>query len=127
VLVQFYSKDAPVAAVWVLKNHPQVCFKVLPDDRVRPEAHPPFRLRDFTPVLFTGLQVAFDPGARLVGWGCVVLLVGLGLHFYMHQRRVRFLLTEEGGSVRLRAGGWSSRSGADYEPEFKALMAALRG
>lgn len=126
VLIQFYQRDEPVAAVWVLKNHPMLCFKVLSDGRVQAEPHPPFRLKDFTPVLFTGLQVAFDPGARLVGWGCVAMLVGLCLHFYMHQRRLRLLLTEEKGGVRLRVGGWSSRSGADFEPEFRALMADLR-
>ncbi len=131
VLVGFFQKDKPVASVWVLKNHPQLCFKVAPDGRVEPEAHPPFQLKDFKPVLFTGLQVAFDPGARLVGWGCVTLLLGLGLHFYMHQRRLRILLTTESGkgakaSTRVRIGGWNSRAPADFEPEFRSLMAALR-
>jgi cytochrome c biogenesis protein ResB len=113
--------------VWTLKEHPAVCFKVLPDGRVAPEAHPPFRLKDFTPVIFTGLQVAFDPGARLVGLGCVALLIGLAIHFYLHQRRLRvWLVGGEKGSTRVRIGGWSSRTPVDYEPEFRSLMSALR-
>jgi cytochrome c biogenesis protein len=126
VLLGFFQDGRQVASVWVLKKHPHVCYKVLPDGRVQAEGHPPFLLKDFKPVLFTGLQVAFDPGARLVGWGCIMLLVGLGLHFYMHQRRLRILLTAEGSGTRVRIGGWNSQAPADFEPEFRSLVAALR-
>jgi cytochrome c biogenesis protein len=125
-LLRFYEEELPVASVWVMKNHPNVCFKVLPDGRVEPQAHPPFKLLDYKPVLFTGLQVTYDPGVKMVGFGCLVMLFGLGIHFYLHQRRLRVWLVEEEGATRVRIGGWNSRSKMDFEPEFRALMASLK-
>jgi cytochrome c biogenesis protein len=126
VLISFYEKDERIASLWLLEKQPNVCFKVMPDETVEPAPHPPFRLRHFEPILFTGLQVAYDPGAKMVGYGCVALLVGLSLHFYFHQRRLRiFLTTGEAGGTRVQVGGWNSRHALDFDPEFRSLMQSL--
>lgn len=127
VLVSFYDlEDRRVASLWLLDKQPHLCFKVKDDETVEMAPHPPFRLKGFEPMLFSGLQVAYDPGVKLVAYGCLALLAGLAMHFYFHQRRLRFLLTGDGGGTDLQAGGWSSRHPADFEAEFQGLIASLQ-
>lgn len=125
VLVSFYQQGGGrVASLWLLQRDPRLAFKVMPDQTVAPAADPPFRLRHFDPVLFSGLQVAYDPGVKVVGWGCVLLIVGLVIHFYLHQRRIRILLAESGGRTSAHFGAWSSRHAMDFDLEFRDLLAA---
>ncbi len=125
VLVSFYDGERRVASLWLLQRDPRICFKVLPDQTVAPADRPPFRLRSFDAALFSGLQVTYDPGARIAGWGCVALLLGLALHFYLHQRRLRLLVKPGDGGADVSVGGWSSRGPLDFDPEFRSLTAAL--
>jgi cytochrome c biogenesis protein len=126
VLFTFYQEDKPVTSLWLLEREPHVAYRMRADQTVVAAAHPPFRLRHFEPILFSGLQVAYDPGVHIVGWGCVALLLGLGLHFYMHQRRLRILLIAGEGVTAVHWGGWSSRGAKDFEGEFRLLSAAAR-
>jgi cytochrome c biogenesis protein len=126
VLVSFYQKDARVASLWLPRREPHMAFKVMPDQSVAPAAHPPFRLRSFDPVLFSGLQVTYDPGVKVVGWGCALLILGLVIHFYLHQRRVRVLLRAAEGGTLVQVGGWSSRHPLDFDAELQELLAPLR-
>lgn len=125
VRVAFFRDEERAAVLWLLQRRPELAFKVLPDQTVAPAEKPPFRLGGFEPVLFAGIQVAYDPGVAVVGWGCVALLAGLAIHFYLHQRRLRVLLTPGDGGARARVGGWSSRGSDDYDAEFRALFDGL--
>jgi cytochrome c biogenesis protein len=127
LLVRFYKgNDVPWAGVWLVRDSPVVSYKEQGDGTVEAAPHPPFRLAGFDPVVFSGLQIAYDPGARLAGWGSVALLAGLCLHFYLHQRRVRVLVrAREDGATDVFLGGWNSRRVMDFEEEFRDLARAV--
>ncbi len=47
-----------------------------------------FSFTGFVPKMYTGLQVARDPGSPLVWSACALLVIGLYMMIYMHERRV---------------------------------------
>lgn len=47
-----------------------------------------FSFTAFTPKMYTGLQVARDPGAPLVWLACAVLVIGLYMMIYLRERRI---------------------------------------
>lgn len=126
VLVAFYQGEEPMVSLWLFKNRPELCLKVGPGGEITPAAHPPFRLTDFKPVLFSGFQIAYDPGARLFWMGCATLLVGLILRFYFHRRRLLVFVRESDAGTRISTGGWSSHGPEDFKGEFQALMSSCK-
>jgi cytochrome c biogenesis protein len=123
VLVRFFQGENPMVTMWLFQKRPEVCLRVGPKGELTPAAHPPFRLADFKPVLFSGFQVSYDPGARLFWIGCAILLAGLVMRFYFHHRRLLLIVKEEGpGESRVSVGGWSSHGPEDFKEEFHRLM-----
>ncbi|MCW8918111.1 MAG: cytochrome c biogenesis protein ResB [Gammaproteobacteria bacterium] len=47
-----------------------------------------FSFSGFEPKMYTGLQVARDPGSPLVWSACALLVIGLYMMIYMHEKRV---------------------------------------
>ncbi len=47
-----------------------------------------FSFTGFDPKMYTGLQVARDPGSPLVWSACALLVIGLYMMIYMHEKRV---------------------------------------
>ncbi len=54
---------------WVLKNHPNFDF----DSR---QAEFGIVIDEIEEMFFTGLQIAYDPGAPIYWWGCFGMLLG---------------------------------------------------
>lgn len=126
LLIEFLGKrNEPQVSVWLLKNHPDRAFRV-DGDRVFPTAPPPFHVMDVDPILFSGVQVAYDPGAPVFWIGAIFLLTGLCLHFYMHQRRLRILVVPRAEKVGVFIGGWNSRAAQEFDTEFKTWAGEIR-
>jgi cytochrome c biogenesis protein len=112
--------------VWILKDQPEVAFG-LQGPHVFRTAPPPFQLTDVDPVLFSGIQVGYDPGAPVFWFGAVLLLIGLSIHFYLHQRRLRVLIAGADAGCKVLIGGWSSRAPQDFQSEFDRWTDEMRG
>ena len=124
--VDFLSGDKVQARIWLLKDVPHAAYRIAEDGTVAPAAPPPFHLLDVDPVLFSGIQVGYDPGAPLFWTGSIALMVGLCMHFYMHQRRLRVLVVKKGGGSDVMIGGWNSRTPEDFQKEFSDWVDGLR-
>lgn len=125
VQVDFLIKDAVKARVWLQKNNPHEAFQIQ-GNRLVPAAPPPFFLVDVDPVLFSGIQAGFDPGAPLFWFGSMWLLVGLCMHFYLHQRRIRVELVPFEGETRVTVIGWNSRIPADFDKDFRSWTGQIK-
>ncbi len=125
VLIDFLEGGDLRARVWLLKNRPGEAFQ-LAGERAHPIAPPPFQLVDVRPVLFSGIQVAYDPGAPVFWIGAVILLLGLSLQFYLHQRRLRIVVTPRGAGSEIVIGGWNSRASQEFKPQFLAWVGEIR-
>lgn len=111
--------------LWLFVNQPGLCYVEGENGVLQQAPRPPFTLEAIDPVLFSGIQVAYDPGYSVVLFGSLMWLVGTISLFYMHRRRVWVHITTEGGRTALRAGGWSSRGTREFEREFALLMKGL--
>jgi cytochrome c biogenesis protein len=72
--------------------------------------------------MFTGLQVAKDPGVWIVWLGCTLMVVGIYGAFLMSHRRIWIRL--QNGHVTI--GGNSSKNQASFEQFFKELERKLK-
>ncbi|AFJ02765.1 Cytochrome c-type biogenesis protein Ccs1/ResB [Methylophaga frappieri] len=88
------------------------------------------QLTDFKHIESTGLQIAKAPGKNIVYFGCLLLVIGVFLQFYLPQRRFwLWVEPSENGSQILLAGS-SNRRGRDFDEAFnqqhEKLLAATR-
>jgi cytochrome c biogenesis protein len=72
--------------------------------------------------MFTGLQVAKDPGVWIVWIGCALMVVGIYGAFLISHRRIWIRL--QNGHVTI--GGNASKNQASFEQCFKELETKLR-
>ncbi|OVE75280.1 hypothetical protein BVX98_08020 [bacterium F11] len=117
LLIEFLEKGEVLGKVWILRDRPDLAFRMVGDQAIRTQV-PPFRLREIDPVLFSGLQIGYDPGAPLFWIFSLMLLVGLCLHFYFHQRQLRVVVTSKKNGTRILIGGWNSRAPQEFQAEF---------
>lgn len=84
VQVTFFKGGKPSAPLWLIEAYPKAVF--VEDERgvLRQAPPPPFRLAAVDPVLFSGLQVAYDPGIPVLYLGFALFLSGLCAIFYWH-------------------------------------------
>lgn len=83
------------------------------------------QLSSFEHIEASGLQIARSPGKDIVYLGCAMLMLGVFMMFYMHQRRVWvYLIPRTGGATVLFAGS-GHRNRMEFEREFHALQDEL--
>ncbi|MBI4425671.1 MAG: cytochrome c biogenesis protein ResB [Elusimicrobia bacterium] len=126
VRLKFLVDGRETRPLWLLQGAPQLAFSEGEDGVLTRAPPPPFALTAVDPVLFSGIQVAYDPGYPVVLGGGIAWLLGMLLLFYLHRRRLWIVIgpaSEGGASVRV--GAWSSRGPRDFQREFDALVRRL--
>ncbi len=72
--------------------------------------------------MFTGLQVAKDPGVWVVWLGCLLMVVGIYAAFFMSHRRIWVRI--KGGEVTI--GGNTSKNQGSFQHYFDGLVEKLK-
>lgn len=72
--------------------------------------------------LYTGLQVAKDPGVWIVWLGCALMTIGICMAFFLSHNRIWIRIT--GG--RAVMGGTASKNPAAFESKFEAYVEKLK-
>ena len=72
--------------------------------------------------MYTGLQVAKDPGVEIVWLGCLLMIVGIYVAFFMSHRRIWIRI--QNGSVTV--GGNASKNQGAFEGYFEELAKKLK-
>ncbi len=122
--LDFIENGEVKAAVWLLLNRPEA-YRII-GQRVTPAPPPPFLWVAVDPILFSGIQVGYDPGAPLFWLGAICLMAGLCSHFYLHQRRLRVAVVNGENGANVLIGGWNSRTPSEFETEFEDWVERLR-
>ena len=71
---------------------------------------------------YTGLQVAKDPGVWVVWFGCIIMVVGICMAFFMSHKRLWIRV----GRGRVAIGGTASKNPAGFQLRFDELVAKLK-
>jgi len=116
--VMSLEPNRPHETFFVLQNHPEM------EDR-RPGAYR-FRVREIFPKYYSGLQVTKDPGVPLVWTGCVFMIVGFYLTFFLSHRRLWVRLSTRGKETSLEFAGSSHRNRIGFEQELEKMFQALQ-
>jgi cytochrome c biogenesis protein len=69
---------------------------------------------------FTGLQVVYDPGNRIVWLACIFIVAGIMAVFYFPVQRLRALCLSDSTGVTVRMAGISERA-MGFEEAFRRL------
>jgi cytochrome c biogenesis protein len=110
--------NRPHENFFVLQNHPEM------EDRRAGSYR--FKVREIVPKYYSGLQVNKDPGVPLVWTGCVFMIVGFYLTFFLSHRRLWVRLSTQGKDTLLEIGGSSHRNRIAFEQEFERMFQGLR-
>jgi cytochrome c biogenesis protein len=73
--------------------------------------------------MYTGLQVARDPGVGIVWLGCLLMVIGVYCAFFLSHRRVWMLISD--GCVVV--GGNANKNPAGFELAFERLVTKIKG
>ncbi len=83
------------------------------------------QLTDFKHIQASGLQITRAPGQNVVYLGCVMLIAGIFMMFYISHRRLWLRVSLEEGRTRVLFAGTGNRNQADFAKEFTKLKEEL--
>ncbi len=88
----------------------------------RPSGKYQFRAQQ---VYATGLQVAKDPGVWLVYGGCLLMLVGLYIAFFMSHRKIYALIQPNGAGSTILFAGEANKNKVGFSDKFSEFISRL--
>jgi cytochrome c biogenesis protein len=74
---------------------------------------------------YSGLQVVYDPGNRIIWLACTLIILGIILVFYFPVRRLRAMCVADNGGFTVRITGISER-GPGFDENFRRLVESLK-
>jgi cytochrome c biogenesis protein len=109
----------PAAEFWVFQSRPDL-------DRQRNDSLA-FSFGGLASKMFTGLQVAKDPGVNVVWLGCALMVVGIIMAFFLSHQRVWVRLSQaQDGRVDVVLAGSASRNRLAFEKRFEKLQTNVK-
>ena len=76
-------------------------------------------------VFATGLQIAKDPGVWTVYIGCILMLLGLFVAFFLSHKRLWVYIYEEEDKTKILVSGSANKNKVGFENMFNALVDKL--
>ena len=84
-----------------------------------------FSLVSYDEPMFTGLQVAKDPGVEIVWLGCIIMVFGSLTAFFFSHRRIWVCLEENGGKTKVQIAANAHRNQPGFSLAFDELKIKL--
>ena len=83
-------------------------------------------MKDFEHIQASGLQIAKAPGKEIIVFGCVMLIIGIFIMFYIQQRRCWIWIGKNNeSSYEVIVAGSCNRNERDFAEEFVKLKQRL--
>jgi cytochrome c biogenesis protein len=109
----------PEVSFWVFQGRPDL-------DRQRKDALV-FAFAGLNAKMFTGLQVAKDPGVNVVWLGCTLMVIGIIMAFFLSHQRVWIRLSpSQDGRVEVVLAGSASRNRLAFEKKFERIQSGVK-
>jgi cytochrome c biogenesis protein len=115
--VELHTANGKTEAFVVYANHPELNIQHAKQHGTGPVIH----YRGAEEKMYTGLQVAKDPGVEIVWLGCLLMIIGIYVAFFMSHRRIWIRIQD--GAVTI--GGNASKNPAAFQQKFEGLVARL--
>lgn len=118
VQVERHTPDGKAGSFIVYANHPELNLQYAQQQGVGPVIH----YKGAEDWMYTGLQVAKDPGVEIVWLGCVLMVIGIYAAFFMSHRRIWVRI--HGGTISV--GGNASKNQGAFKQSFESLVERLK-
>jgi cytochrome c biogenesis protein len=128
-LVGDYRGAGPAVLVHVEKEGQPPSQPVIlqsPNQSMAPVGEYLVRIDDVQTSMYTGLQVAKDPGVPVIWAGCLLITLGTLVAFFGSHRRVWARVSVEGNGARVTLAGNASRNRVSFERWFEDLAGAAK-
>lgn len=76
------------------------------------------QMTQFNHIQAAGIQITRSPGKNIVYFGCVLLMIGVFLLFYINPIRYWLWIDEQAGNTRVVLAGVSHRQTIDFDRQF---------
>lgn len=116
--VELHTPDGKATSFVVYANHPELNMQRAQEYGVRQVIH----YRGAQDRIFTGMQVAKDPGVEIVWLGCILMVIGIYAAFFMSHRRIWVRIHH--GAVTI--GGNASKNHGAFQQQFAGLVERLK-
>jgi cytochrome c biogenesis protein len=116
--VELHTADGKTESFVVYAGHPELNIQHAQQHGTGPVIH----YKGAEERMYTGLQVAKDPGVEVVWLGCLLMVVGIYAAFFMSHRRIWVRI--QGGTVTI--GGNASKNHGAFQQNFEGLVERLR-
>jgi cytochrome c biogenesis protein len=83
------------------------------------------QLASFEHIEASGLQITRSPAKNIVYLGCVLLIIGVFIMFYIPHNRVWLWLENQQGKVSIIMAGSTNRDRREFERQFKQISEQL--
>lgn len=84
-----------------------------------------FQLAEFKHLESSGIQITRHPGQNIFYLGCLMLIVGIFMMFYISYQRVWLIVKPEGEKLIITFAGSGNRNQRDFAEEFKKLVSKV--
>ncbi len=81
-------------------------------------------ISSITPIYYTGLQYAKNPGANWIWLGSAVMAVGFAMSFFMYYRRIYIAFNDNGNTLTI--SGISYRQSDLFAKEFRKIINRIK-
>ncbi len=115
--VELHTPDGKAESFVVYANHPERNIQ-----HAQHGAGPVIHYKGAEERMYTGLQVAKDPGVEVVWLGCLLMVFGIYAAFFLSHRRIWVRI--QGGTVTI--GGNASKNPGDFQQAFEGLVDRLK-
>ena len=85
-----------------------------------------FQLADFKQRESSGIQITRHPGQNIFYLGCLMLIVGIFMMFYISYQRIWILLKPEDGQLKIIFAGSGNRNERDFVVVFDKLASKVK-
>ena len=119
LLVVVEKPAKPTENFWLLQQFPE-------QDRQRNDGLI-FSFGGLGSKMYTGLQVAKDPGVNVVWLGCILMVIGISMAFFLSHQRVWVRLAQgQDGRVEVVLAGAASRNRIAFEKKFEKILTDVK-
>jgi cytochrome c biogenesis protein len=116
--VELHTPDGKTESFVVYANHPEMNIQHAQQHGSGPVIH----YKGGEERMYTGLQVAKDPGVEVVWLGCLLMIAGIYAAFFMSHRRIWVRI--QAGAVTV--GGNASKNPGAFQQTFDGLVERLK-
>jgi len=118
VQVEIHAPNGKTESLVVYANHPELNIQHAQKHGMGPVIH----YKGAQKRMYTGLQVAKDPGVEIVWAGCLLMVIGIYAAFFMSHRRV-WVRIQDGN---ITVGGNASKNQGAFRQTFESLVDNLK-